>query len=43
MYMYIVGTPSNIVARWVSMLASISPRIEARMQHERQPVHDARR
>ena len=24
MYMYIVGTPSNIVARWVSMLASTS-------------------
>ncbi len=25
MYMYIVGTPSNIVALWVSMLARISP------------------
>ena len=40
MYMYIVGTPSNIVARCVSMLDEHLGRIEARMQHQRQPVHE---
>ena len=39
MYMYIVGTPSNIVALCAAMLRQNLAGIEAGMQHELEAVH----